>query len=85
MAISADSREDSLEFLEYKQIKVPLLADPKLAAIKAWGVAMEGEEIAVPATFIVSQDKIIQWKYVGENMTDRPGEEEILKIARGLK
>ena len=84
-AISADTREDSAEFVEEEGISVPLLADPELTAIKAYGVAMEGKDIAVPATFVVGQDKTIRWSYVGENMTDRPDEEEMLEIAKKAK
>ena len=84
-AISADTREDSAEFIEEEAIAVPLLADPELTAISAYGVAMEGQEIAVPATFVVGQDKTIRWRYIGENMTDRPNEEEVLEIAKKAK
>ena len=46
---------------------------------------MEGKDIAVPATFVIDTDKSILWKYVGENMTDRPPEEEILQMAAKAK
>jgi len=49
--------------------------------IKVYGVAMDGEDIAVPATFVVTREKEIVFKYVGENMTDRPSEEEVLRKA----
>jgi peroxiredoxin len=81
VAISADTIEDSKEFVEDKGITVPLLADTELNVIKAYGVAMEGEDIAVPATFILTKGKTIYWKYIGENMTDRPSEEEVLEMA----
>ena len=84
-AISADTKEDSAEFIEEKGIGVPLLSDPDLTAVKAYGVAMEGQDIAVPATFVIGQDKTIRWKYVGENMTDRPSEEEVLGLAKRAK
>ncbi|MCP4605347.1 MAG: peroxiredoxin family protein, partial [Proteobacteria bacterium] len=38
------------EFIEDKDIEVPLLSDPTLKVINAWGVAQEGEDIAVPFT-----------------------------------
>ncbi|MCP4679403.1 MAG: peroxiredoxin family protein [Deltaproteobacteria bacterium] len=80
-AISADTKEDSREFIEDKGITVPLLSDPALKVIGDYGVAMKGEDIAVPSVFIITKDKKIQWQYVGENMTDRPSEEEILNWA----
>ena len=85
VAISADTREDSAEFIEEKGITVPLLADPALEVISAYGVAMDGKEIAVPATFIIDKNKKIVWKYVGENMTDRPDEKEVLQMAVDAK
>ncbi|MCP4605712.1 MAG: peroxiredoxin family protein [Proteobacteria bacterium] len=84
-AISADTIEDSQEFAEDKDIKVPLLSDPTLKVINAWGVAQQGEDIAVPAAFIVKKDKIIHWKYIGENMADLPSNEELLETASSAK
>lgn len=85
VAISADSQKDSRQLLKEKPIEVPLLSDPELTTIKSWGVAMEGQDIAVPATFIVSQDKIVRWKYIGQDMTDRPDEREIINKAKSLR
>jgi len=62
-------------------VTVPLLADPTLTVIQAYGTAMEGKDIAVPSTFIVGTDRTILWKYIGETMADRPSEEEILQMA----
>ena len=39
---------------------------------------MEGSEIAVPAVFIVSRDKRIVFKHVGESIVDRPSAESLL-------
>ena len=58
-----------------------LLSDPALKVIGDYGVAMKGKDIAVPSTFIITKDKKIHWQYVGENMADRPNEEEMLNLA----
>jgi len=63
---------------------VPLLADPGLAVAIAWGVAMDGRDIAVPATFLVGRDGVIRYRYVGESMTDRPTLEELIEKAQNL-
>ena len=68
-----------------KGITVPLLTDPDLAVISAYGVAMEGEDIAVPAIFIVDGEKTILWQYIGEDVADRPSEEEVLDMAIRIK
>lgn len=51
----------------------------------AYGVAMEGEEIAVPAIFIVTKDKRIRFKHVGESVVDRPSVGDILDEVDKLK
>lgn len=40
---------------------------------------MEGEEIAVPAVFVISKDKRIRFKHVGESVVDRPSVDEIVE------
>ena len=64
-----------------KGLTLPLLSDPEMKIISAYGVAMDGEDIAVPATFIIDQERRIRWKYVGENMTDRPDSRGLLELA----
>ena len=62
-----------------------MLADPGLKTTIAYGVAMRGEEIAVPATFIVSKDKRIVFEKVGESVMDRPGVSDLLDQLDALK
>ncbi len=85
MGISADTKEDSREYIEDKGITVPLLSDPALKVISDYGVAMKGKDIAVPSTFVITKDKKVHWKYIGENMADRPNEEEMLNLALKAK
>ncbi len=60
-------------------LKMPLLADPGMKVIRAYGVAMKGREIAVPSVFIVGQDRQVLYRHVGESMTDRPEADELLE------
>jgi peroxiredoxin len=76
-----DEVEDSIELIEDKQISIPLLRDPDMQVIKAYGVAMDGEDIAVPATFVVRQDRTIHWQHIGETMADRPPTEDLPALA----
>ncbi len=85
VAISVDSREDSLEFIANKGIGVPLLSDPEMGVIKAYGVAMVSENIAVPATFIVGADGRVRWRHVGETMMDRPDALQVLDLVQKQK
>jgi len=81
VAISVDTAEDSRDLIADEQITIPLLSDPGMKVIKAYGVAMDGKDIAVPATFIVKQDRTIYWKYVGETMADRPPTADLPALA----
>lgn len=63
-------------------LHVRLLGDPDLRVAIAYGVAMQGRDIAVPAVFVVRADRGIAWKQVGENMTDRASPAEILAHVR---
>ena len=82
MGISADSPAESRALAEDRDISFPLASDPTLAVITAYGVAMAGEDIAVPAVFLVSPEGAILWRHVGENMTDRPLTQVIVAHAR---
>lgn len=80
-----DEKEDSVGLAGKLGITFPLLRDVGLKTALAYGVAMEGEEIAVPATFIVTKDKRIVFEKVGESLTDRPSVSDILAELDKLK
>ena len=65
--------------------RIRLLSDPDLKVAMAYGVAMVGRDIAVPATFVVAPDRSIAFTYVGESMSDRPSNTYLLKMASELK
>lgn len=80
VAISADSAEDSRGLEErIGPFEFPLLSDPGVKVAQRYGVAMKGEDIAVPSMFIVMPDRRVAWKYVGENPKDRPAVEQMLE------
>ena len=59
-----------------------LYSDPDLSAITKWGVLDEGNDIALPATFIVDRSGKILFRYVGENASDRVLLKVIFKAAK---
>lgn len=90
-AISVDPWTDSKELVERfakedppVRIGFPLLADPDAAVVKAYGVYDANHEIALPATIIVGPGRAVEWKHVGESQTDRPEEDEIVRVLRGV-
>ena len=85
VAISVDEPADSVGLANKIGISFPLLSDPGLKTALAYGVAMEGEEIAVPATFVVTPDKRIVFERVGESLTDRPSVSDILAQVDALR
>ncbi len=85
VAISVDEPADSVSLAGKLGISFPLLSDPGLKTTLAFGVAMDGEEIAVPATFIVTKDKRIVFVKVGESVTDRPSVSDLLEQIDALK
>ncbi len=79
VAISADPPADSQALRERLGIEFPLLYDEGIAVIRAYGVAMDGQDIAVPSVFVVRPDRTIAWRYVGESAGDRPAHELVLE------
>lgn len=77
--ISVDPPEDSARLARELELGYPLLSDADLRVAIDYGVAMEGRDIAVPAVFIILPDRRVFWQYVGESITDRPSDEEILR------
>lgn len=78
-AISVDPQDASAKLAEELKVRYSLLSDPNLKVALGYGVAMKGEDIAVPAVFIVHPDRRIVWKHVGESITDRPSDQEITR------
>lgn len=81
MAISVDKAEDSLALEKRIGTNFPLLSDPDLTVIKAYGVAMAGQDISVPAVFVVRPNGHISWRHIGEGITDRPLWKDVLDQA----
>jgi len=85
IAISADTVEDLSAKLLPKGITYPLLADPELEAIDAYGLRhekgnpMSGGDIARPALFIIDENGQIVEKMLTENWRVRPTPEMILE------
>ncbi len=60
----------------------PVLSDPDAVVIEPWGVLNAAEKgIAKPALFLVLPDWSVAYRYVGEDFTDRPTDEELFSGA----
>jgi peroxiredoxin len=82
VAISVDLAPESQLLARRLGIEFPLLSDPQAEVAEAWGVVMLGEEMAIPATFVVRKDGTIAWRHVGETVPDRPPVDVVREQAR---
>jgi peroxiredoxin Q/BCP len=81
--ISVDSPETSTEFNNSWRFPFPLLSDPSLEVIDAYGArhpeGHEGKDISKPLIVIVAPNKRIVFKYLGHSPVDRPSNSDLLE------
>ena len=75
----------SRDLAERLHLRFPLLEDPDMAIIHAYGVGMSGQDLAVPATVVVDQNRRIVYQHVGETMADRSGALTLLEVLDRLR
>jgi peroxiredoxin len=85
VAISMDSREETEELMRELGLNYHVLPDPTGKVVKKYGVYnLLGDGVATPSIFIMSSEKSVNWKYIGESISDRPGNETVLSEIRKL-
>ena len=83
VAISMDSREDTLSLIRELGLSYHVLPDPTGKVVKKYDVYnLLGDGLATPSVFIVSGEKSVNWKYIGESISDRPDNETLLSQIR---
>jgi peroxiredoxin len=81
-AISVDTVEQNRAMVNKLLLPFPVLSDPDAVMIEPWGVLNAAEKgIAKPALFLVLPDWTLAFRYVGEDFTDRPADEELFAAA----
>ncbi|HVZ81503.1 MAG TPA: peroxiredoxin family protein [bacterium] len=82
VAVSVDPVEDSAAFNAQWRFPFPLLSDPLLKVIDAYGArhprGHEGKDIARPTVILIDPQKFVRFKFIGKDPTDRPTDNEIL-------
>ena len=77
------------EFLRKHPTAFPFLLDEDRMVTKLYGVyhraGIDAINIARPATFVIGQDGIIRYIFVGSSQTDRAPVDEVLQAARKAK
>ena len=81
--VSVDAPETSRAMHHRLSLGFPLLSDPEMKMIKAYGVVQEGRDLAVPALFLLDSKHRIVWSDVADDYSDRPGAGEVLARVPG--
>ena len=79
VGISVDAVAKSKDLAQSLGLSFPLLSDPDLAVIRAYGVADESNEIAWPSEFIVDQGGTIRWRATAQAVGTRPSAADVLR------
>ena len=78
-AISTDDMADALRMVELTGAEFAILSDENAEVASAYGVYnLLNDGVATPSAVIVSPEGDIEWKYVGESISDRPTPDAIL-------
>ena len=81
-AICVDTVEQNRAMADKLLLPFPILSDPEAVVIEPWGVLNAAEKgIAKPALFLVLPDWSLAFRYVGEDFTDRPPDEDLFAAA----
>ena len=76
--------EDSARLVDRLGLNFAVLRDADMSVIRAYGVAMKGQDLAVPAVFIVRRDGTIAYHYVGESQADRPSIDTLVPMDQAM-
>lgn len=91
VAISSDPPADGARLRERLGLTFPVLSDPGLEAIDAYGVRhasghpMEGGDIARPAAFLVDRDGHIVWRELTDDWRVRLRPQRVLEVVDALE
>ena len=81
VAISIDDLSGASSIVQELGIPFPVLYDTSREVVRLYKVQNAGDGgRARPATFILDTEGVIQWKYVGSGIGDRPPVSTILRL-----
>jgi len=78
VVVSVDSAGESAELVRKLRLPFPIWSDVNRAAVKAWGVWDEGNDIAWPAAYVIGTDGQIVWRSLEEDYRVRPTIDRVL-------
>ncbi|OCT12303.1 hypothetical protein A8709_31210 [Paenibacillus pectinilyticus] len=84
IAIAGQKLMNIQDYVKANGIKFPILSDETREIIKAYEVftpiKWDSFRIAIPSTYIIDENQVIRYSYIGENQGDRPSAKEILEV-----
>lgn len=88
-AVVVDPPETNAELARQAGLAYPILSDPDLEAIDAYGLrhagaGENGRDIAHPAEILVDADGVVRWRAVTDNVRVRPKPAEVLAAIDAL-
>jgi peroxiredoxin len=79
LAISVESAEMAEYVSGLLSLQYPVLSDPDHWVADQYGVYnLLGDNLAAPSVFVIDQEGIVRWEYIGQGTRDRPSNEMIL-------
>ncbi len=89
VAIVVDPVERNAEVVANLGLSYPILADPELKAIDAYGVRHSHApggvgDIARPASFLLDEQGVVRWRDLTQNYRIRPRPQTILAQVDGM-
>ena len=89
MGVAVDPVETSAELTRTAGLDYPILSDPDLKTIDAYGLrhrggGPDGHDIAHSASVLVDRDGIVRWTFVTRNVRVRPLPSDVLAAVDAL-
>jgi peroxiredoxin len=87
--VVVDPPETNAQLARDAELSYPILADPELHAIDAYGLrhagaGPDGHDIAHPASVLIDRDGIVRWAFLTRNVRVRPTPDTILAAIDAL-
>lgn len=81
--VSVDSPETNAELVRDAGLDFPILSDPSMKAIDAYGLrhrggGPDGQDIAHSASVLIDRDGVVRWAFVTRNLRVRPPADAVL-------
>lgn len=88
IGIAGQNLKNIQQFVDKEEIKIPIASDKDRSIIKKYEIFVpikwDSFQIAIPSTYILDQEHIIRYSYIGDSQFDRPVIEEIENVLKTL-